>query len=461
MSNHLAIATVTAALKLALENALAADTSGLPRDVSIGRPDEIESNGATAGVNIYLYQVTPNSAWRNADLPTRNVRGALVQRPRIALDLHYLFTFFGTGAELADQRLMGHVVSTLHDQPILTPAMIETAMTDPEFSPFLDDSDLANEIERVKFSPLTFNLEELSKLWSIFFQTPYHLSMAYMASLIFIERQPTPTRALPVQIRTVTAVPSVDLTDLIRPDELADIQLWLRSDIDVTYDSDGLSEWEDQSGNGNHAVQSAVGARPAVIAHGLGSYPVLRFDGNDDRLAIQGLNYSAPLAGLTVCTIVRSESTGEQIIASFDGDRYWELAISDGGDPALVRFRTSDTTAFSHNLASLNPLTDPRTDTRWHLICATFDASATPDKQLFVDGELVREATAHGGNSLSSGGVTRFGFIGVGSQADTFNGPVVGTDFFAGEIAELVIYNRALTSDEREQLERYFARRYS
>ena len=95
MSNFLAIATVTAALKVALENALAVDTSGMSHDVIIGRPDAIENNGNTAGVNIYLYQVTPNTAWRNADLPTRNAAGILVQRPRIALDLHYLLTFYG------------------------------------------------------------------------------------------------------------------------------------------------------------------------------------------------------------------------------------------------------------------------------------------------------------------------------------------------------------------------------
>jgi hypothetical protein len=458
MSNFLAPATVTATLKIALENALAADTSGLGGEVTIGRPDVIEDNGA--GVNIYLYQVTPNAAWRNADLPTRNPRGALVQRPRVALDLHYLFTFYGDEANLEDQRLLGHVVSLLHEQPVLTRPMIQAALDDADFNTILAGSDLANEIEQVKFSPMAFNLEELSKLWSVFFQTPYHLSVAYSASVIFIERQLTPLRSLPVQTRNIVALPSVERAIAITPVALADLALWMRSDTGVTYDNNGVSLWEDQSGNENHAEQSAAGQRPAMLAHGLAQYPALHFDGVDDRLAIRNLNFSAPVAGVTVCAVVRSATAVTQIVASFDGDRYWELALSDGENPGLARWRTTDTAAATHNLASPDPLADPQTDTRWHVLCGLSEAGATPDKRFIVDGTQVAEATAHSGNSLGSGGVTRFGFIGAGSQADTFNGTVAGAGFFAGDLVELVIYTRALADGERDQLENYFAQRY-
>jgi hypothetical protein len=187
---------------------------------------------------------------------------------------------------------------------------------------------------------------------------------------------------------------------------------------------------------------------------------VLRFDGLDDRLAIRNLNYSHPLAGMTVCAMVRSDTEAEQIVLSYDGQHYWELILSDGGDPALAQWWTTDTSATTDHLTSLRSLVDPRTDTRWHVVCAVFGAGATPDKRLFVDGAQVSEVTAHGGNRLGSGGVTRFGFIGAGSQADAFDGDVAATGFFAGDVAEIVLFNRALSDAEREQLERYFAKRY-
>lgn len=452
MSNYLAPATVTAALKIALENALAIDNLGFNHSVDIGRPDDINDSGNQAGVNIYLYQVTPNTAWRNADLPTRNGRGVLVQRSRVALDLYYLLTFFGDEAELQDQRLLGSVIATLHEQPLLTQAMIEAAMADSDFSTFLDNSDLANEIEQVKFSPISFNLEELSKLWSVFFQTAYRLSVAYVASLVFIERQPEPVNALPVQVRTVTALPSIEAEQALTPADLADLQLWLRSDYDVMYDSNGVSAWGDQSNNAHHAVQSTTDQRPAFVAHGLGQYPVLRFDGVDDRLPIQTLNYSSPLNEVTVCALIRVVHGSDQTIISFDDNGYWELALSSAG---LVQWRTRGTTGPSHTLSAPEPLLDGR----WTFICARFEAGATDDKQLFLDGVLAAGENAHGGNSLGSG-ATRFGFIGAASEADSFDGPVAAGAFFASDLSEIVIYNRALTETERDQLETYFAQRY-
>ncbi len=446
MSNYLAPATVTATLKIALENALAIDNLGFDHHVTIDRPDEINSN--SVGVNIYLYQVTPNIAWRNADLPTRNSRGQTVQRPRIALDLHYLLTFFGDEPTLQDQRLLGSVISTLHNQPLLTQAMIAEAIAN--FST-LSESDLANEIERVKFNPISLNLEELSKLWSVFFQTAYRLSIAYSASVIFIERQPEPVNALPVQTRTVTALPSAEAERPLTPADLTDLQLWLRSDRDLTYDNNGLSAWGDQSGNTHHAVQSAAAQRPAFVAHGLGQHPVLRFDGDDDRLPIQMLNYNSPLNEVTVCALIRVTRGSNQTIVSFDNSEYWELRINRGG---RIQWRTRDTAATTHNLSPSEPLLDGS----WVFIYARFEAGATNDKQVYLDGVLAVQRNAHGGNAL--GGVTRFGFIGAGSEANTFDGPVAAGAFFASDLAEILIYNRALTETERDQLETYFAQRY-
>src|SRR5215469_16285087 len=167
MSNFLAIATVTAALQQILQtpvgNAVAL------AQVGFNRPDP--TNTTAPLVNIYLYQITPNAAYRNADLPTRRADGSLVQRPQAALDLHYLFTFHGDDSKLEPQRLMGAVVTTLHSQPLLLPSAINAATT--HFT-FLAGSRLENQIERVKFTPTALSLEEFSKLWSAFFHVEYN-----------------------------------------------------------------------------------------------------------------------------------------------------------------------------------------------------------------------------------------------------------------------------------------------
>jgi hypothetical protein len=203
MSNFLAIATVTASLRRTLEAALNIDIPGAK--VTTYRPED--TGVPKTGVNLYLYQVTPNAALRNIEMPNRSSEGRLVQRPQEALDLHYLLTFYGDDKELETQRLLGSAVRTLHDRPVLTRQMIKNTISDPTFSTYLHNSNLADAFETVKFTPVHLSLEELSKLWSVFFQTPYRLSVAYTGTVVLIESEESPQSALPVRERNLYVVP--------------------------------------------------------------------------------------------------------------------------------------------------------------------------------------------------------------------------------------------------------------
>jgi hypothetical protein len=204
MSNFLAIATVTATLQRELQDAANAAVSGAKATAI--RPDGATSGTPQVGVNIFLYQVTPNGALRNADLPNRSSDGIIVQRPRTALDLHYLLSFYGDESKLEPQRLLGSVTRRLNSSPILTNQMIGAMLGDASFL-FMAGSDLADEKEAVRITPLSLSLEELSKLWSVFFQTPYALSVAYQASVVFIEGTEAVSAGLPVRERTITVLP--------------------------------------------------------------------------------------------------------------------------------------------------------------------------------------------------------------------------------------------------------------
>jgi hypothetical protein len=205
MSNFRAIATVTAALQHELQDAAALAVNGA--NATAVRPDGVSSGTLLKGVNIFLYQVMPNGSRRNADLPNRGSDGVLVQRPRAALDLHYLLSFYGDEGELEPQLLLGSIAQRLHAKPILTDKMIQDMLLDTATFGFLAGSDLADEKEAVRFTPLGLSLEELSKLWSVFFQTPYALSIAYQASVVLIEGTEESRPTLPVRERTITALP--------------------------------------------------------------------------------------------------------------------------------------------------------------------------------------------------------------------------------------------------------------
>ncbi len=199
MSNYLSIATVTAALRDILDSAAKAAVDGA--EATSERPDVAKANPKPC-ISLFLYQVAPNPDLRNADLPTRRNDGSLSRRPQTALDLFYLLTFIGNDKMQEPQRMMGNAMSALHAQPILSQGMIQKtidAAVSSDSNHYLKESDLAAQIETVKFTPMSLNLEELSKLWSVFFQTPYSLSVAYRVSAILIEADLSPRQALPVR----------------------------------------------------------------------------------------------------------------------------------------------------------------------------------------------------------------------------------------------------------------------
>jgi hypothetical protein len=194
MSNALAIAAATCTLRnvlLAQMPLLDGDLSDLA--VTVQPPDVARKNVSTAQLNLFLYQVVYNAAWRNMDMPAR-VRPGEAAQPPLALNLHYVLTAWGRGetdTDAVSHRVLAAAMSTLHDRPLLDRDDIRSALL---------NNDLADQIERVRLTPLPQSVEELSKLWTAF-QTNYRVSSVYEATVVLIDSQ-APTRAnLPVLTR--------------------------------------------------------------------------------------------------------------------------------------------------------------------------------------------------------------------------------------------------------------------
>lgn len=191
MSNTLAIAAATCTLR----NLLLAQIPQLDSDlndlaVTLQPLDVARKNISTSQLNLFLYQVVTNAAWSNMDMPGR-VRSGESGQPPLALNLHYLLTAWGRGdtdTDATSHRVLAAAMSLLHDRPLLGPNDIRNA---------LPNNDLADQIERMRFTPLPQSVNELSQLWTAF-QTNYRVSSAYEATVVLIDSR-TPTRAnLPV-----------------------------------------------------------------------------------------------------------------------------------------------------------------------------------------------------------------------------------------------------------------------
>ncbi|MFD7505953.1 DUF4255 domain-containing protein [Streptomyces sp. NPDC059850] len=201
MSNALAFATVTKALARLIADNLRPEID-IAVTVDTKKPPAEPPLDPT--INVFLYQVTPNASMRHNDLPTRASDGTLLKRPAAAMDLNYLISAYGDEAELIGQRLIGCVVRTLHEIPVLPKDVIEEVIAQ---HPYLAGSDLAESIQRVRFTPTQMDVDETSKLWGMLYQTPYTLSVCYQGALVLIEGREKPVPAKPVERYTVRVLP--------------------------------------------------------------------------------------------------------------------------------------------------------------------------------------------------------------------------------------------------------------
>lgn len=219
MSNVNAVAIATEGLKAILQRAFeeAGEASVPGAAVSSVRPNAISSE--FIGVNVFLFQVTPNAALRNEDLPTRRANGELMRRPQLAIDLHYLLSFIGSDSTLDPQRVLGAATAGLHAHPELTPDDIEAiANNAPPQSYLRMHNDLAQQVERVRFTLAPLNVEELSKLWAMFPQKHYELSVAVQASVVLLEAPLTPLPARRVSDRGIyTGMPEPPVLHRVEP----------------------------------------------------------------------------------------------------------------------------------------------------------------------------------------------------------------------------------------------------
>ena len=202
MSNFLGIATVTATISNLLEEV---QSDVLGTKITSKPLDVINSEPAANRLNLFLYQISYNPAYKNDSLPTRNHNGDLIANPSVALDLHYLITAYGLdNDDLLAQQILGSAIRIINENPILTKDIINDTIKTEEKIKF---SDLANQAGSIKMNPEMMSIEELSKMWSSFFQTNYRLSAAYRATVVLLDSKKQPKPTLPVKERLLYVAP--------------------------------------------------------------------------------------------------------------------------------------------------------------------------------------------------------------------------------------------------------------
>ena len=231
------------------------------------------------------------------------------------------------------------------------------------------------------------------------------------------------------------------------PTDLAGLTLWLRGDLGVTLTGSDLATWADQSGHGNHFA-SVAGHRPTVAAAAVNGHDAIAF-------SAAGAQY---LLGPALSAIL-SQTTQHTILAVF----YAHTIDAQGGqnyvNPTIFADDASSVGLYLHDTPTVlsqvysggvsRAVSAPIALDTWTLAVARHHL-----QYLYVStdgGDENVDATADAVPSLT-------GTVAIGR--DGYPDGNASARYLDGKLAELIIYDRALSPRHLSRVVDYLARRY-
>jgi hypothetical protein len=119
---------------------------------------------ASGGITLFLYRIAPDASSRNRSRPEKGR-----QTPPLCLELNFLITSWGRDV-VQEQRILGWVMMTLNEHPVLSAAKVNAAAPDV-FEPD----------ETVEIACGEMGADEMARLWDSLGSGSYRLSVPYVA----------------------------------------------------------------------------------------------------------------------------------------------------------------------------------------------------------------------------------------------------------------------------------------
>ena len=212
--------------------------------------------------------------------------------------------------------------------------------------------------------------------------------------------------------------------------------LLLVADESVQVDDSGrVASWGDGSAAGHNALQKTSEHRPLLVNSAMNGRPVLRFDGERRYLHLEGTVLTSQPHSVIAVATDKGSGGHREIFSNWNG--------SAGNSTTSVFLGTTGDSAvrFSDAFSPAGSLANPEEP---FVISAVAGESQAA---VFQNGrELARQGPLPERN-LTTGYV-------VGQQGN------IDGEYWTGDLAALLVYDRELTADERERIERWLGTRY-
>lgn len=243
------------------------------------------------------------------------------------------------------------------------------------------------------------------------------------------------------------------------PSNLANLYWWVRADVGVTESSGDISSVEDHGSSGLNMVQATGLDQPTLISGELGGKPVIRFDGVDHFMTAGVASDWTFMSNGSSFTIFKVSKITDP--SPFDLQFFMGTKNNTGGQVGFhlmyddrSGFGLSDNLKFGIAGGSVVvdiSANDTYTTQAYHISEITYERGITgDDAKEYIDGSLVGSGDEQNAPSSNNPQAT----LQIGR--DTSDG-----NLLKGDIAEIIIYNDAKGSADRQRVRDYLTTKYS
>jgi hypothetical protein len=224
--------------------------------------------------------------------------------------------------------------------------------------------------------------------------------------------------------------------------------LWLdAADVSTITESGGaVSQWDDKSGNGRNATQSTASSRPVYSTAGLNGRNVLTFDGSDDWVGLSASVFSNQLSFSWYAVAARTSSATQSL--------FTERIVNSN---AMVAFLPVDTTSMLNRAGGTSSSSIiEQTETASFPINA---AQLLESVQAPTSGTAFRNGTSVATNSATKASLA-FRRLVIGGSHNRLTDINPTQQFWAGDVAEIIISLSTHSTDTRQRIEGYLAHKW-
>jgi hypothetical protein len=220
------------------------------------------------------------------------------------------------------------------------------------------------------------------------------------------------------------------------PGGIPNINAWYAADSLGLSDGTSVSSWSDSSGNNFTATQATGAKQPVYHTNQINGLPALTFDGAN-MLMSSGAD-SSYIAGLTVFAVFLPSSVTTNIaIIGAPAGAGLEWRQGTAGKMVILK----------QNTTNIGTATNANSISTWQTASLDYGNVGTSAFHFFKNG------TANGGTTSST--------ILATGQTMRIGATSAPADFWNGQIAEIITYERVLTATERAQVDSYFQDKYA